>query len=182
MPDPTIADQIRDCVIRDYFTPNVTAEVIIDCLLTPRLSAIINTQCGLNTEYVAKKMSIPYATLRRDKRGCKIDYVLADDGTGYLTGLKATPCSDSERQLVHYEAVYAQWTFGTSLGKRLLKILGKEFNLGSLAARACDDTAFAKFFKESTRREPTQKGNAAIAFSCVRTMECARRSADCSKK
>lgn len=182
MRDTTIADQIHDCVIRDYFTPNVTAEVIIDCLLTPRLSAIINTQCGLKTEYVAKEMSIPYATPRRGNRGCKIDYVLADDGAVYLTELKTTPSSGSERQLAHYEAVCAQWTFGASLGKSLLKILSKEFHLGSLAASVCDDTAFAKFFKEITCREPTEKSNAAIALSCVRRMECAWRSANRSKK
>lgn len=182
MPNSSITDQIRDCVIRDYFTPNVTAEVIIDCLLTPKLAAIINAQCGLETEYVAKEMSIPYAKPRRDNRGCKIDYVLADDRTVYLTELKTTPSSGSDSQLVHYEAVCDQWTFGKSLGERLLKILAKEFSLGRVTARTGSDSAFAKFFKAITGREAGKEGNAAIALSCVRTMECAWRSANRSKK
>lgn len=169
-------------MIRDYFTPNVTAEVIIDCLTTPKLSEIINAQCDLQTEYVAKEMSIPYATPRRDSRGCKIDYVLADADAVYLTEFKTTPSSGSDRQLVHYEAVCGQWNFGKSLGKRLLEILAKEFSLGSLASRASDDSAFTEFFRKITRREPGPSGNVDIALECVRTIQCAWRSASRSKK
>lgn len=178
---PVIAGQIRDCVIRDYFTPNVTAEVVIGCLLTPKLPHIINAQCGLDTVYVAKEMSVPTQS-HKDNRGCKIDYVLADNDTVYLTELKTTPSSGSNSQLVHYEDACSQWTFGESLGKRLLKILANEFSLGRITAKVCNDGGFASFFEAITRRKPGKDGNAELAMRCVKTIECAWRSASRSKK
>lgn len=182
MENATLIDLVRKCVTRDYYTPNVTAETTIGCLLTPRLAQIVNAQCGLHVSYVAKEMSLPYAKERSDNRGCKIDFVLADDERVYLTELKTTPSSISEGQLEHYEAVCGQWTFGESMGKRLLKILSKEFSNGRVTEKMCNDGAFARLFKEIVGREPEAGGNAEAAQECVRTMEYAWRSWDRSKK
>ena len=37
-----LVQEIKKCVVNDYFTPNIKAEVILDTLLTPYVSEIIN--------------------------------------------------------------------------------------------------------------------------------------------
>ena len=182
MGDASLGDLVKKYVIRDYFTPNVTAETIIGCLLTPRLAQIVNRQCELETSYVAKEMSIPYATQRTDNRGCKIDFVLADDNSVYLTELKTTPSSLNENQLARYDAICKQWTFGESLGRRLLNILAKEFSLGRVTDKMCSDGAFAQFFKKIMRREPGASGNTESALERVKATEYAWRPWDRSRK
>ncbi|WP_165076331.1 MULTISPECIES: hypothetical protein [unclassified Desulfovibrio] len=182
MEEASISEIVRDCVIRDYFTPNVTAETTIGCLIRPRLAYIVNRQCGLKTIYVAKEMSIPLAAQHRDNRGFKIDYVLADDACVYLTELKTTPASISATQLAHYEAACGQWTFGESLGKQLLKILAKEYPLGRIKESAGDDGAFARCFKRITNCDAGETGNVERALECVRTLEYAWRPSNRSKK
>lgn len=180
--EKSLKEIVVEYTTRAYFTPNVTAETVVGCLLTPRIEYVVNCQCKLDTCYVAKEMSIPYPEQRRDNRGCKIDFVLADKDFAYLTELKTTPSSISEGQLMHYEALCEKWTFGESLGKRLLKILAKEFELGRVREKMCGDKAFGEFFRKIVRREPQASGNTERAQECVRTMEYAWHSWDRSKK
>lgn len=161
-----VTRMIREAVAREYLTPNMPAEVIIDCFLRPRLADVINPQCGLEAGYVAKEMPIPYAEPRNGNRGCKIDYVLADDGAVYLTELKTTPSSRKDAQLRHYLAVCGKGSFGEVLGRRLIGILAGEN--GVAAGTAGDDRAFAELFTRITGREPGESGNVDFAMGHIR--------------
>ncbi len=41
-PENDLVKEIKNWVVNDYFTPNIKAEVILDTLLTPYVSEIIN--------------------------------------------------------------------------------------------------------------------------------------------
>lgn len=161
-----VTQMIREAVAREYLTPNMPAEVIIDCFLRPRLADVINRQCGLKAAYVAKEMPIPYAEPRNDNRSCKIDYVLADDDAVYLTELKTTPSSRKDSQLRHYLAVCEKGKFGKALGQHLIGILAREN--GIKAEIAGNDRGFGELFKRITGKQAEESGNVNIAMSIIR--------------
>jgi len=53
----TLESVIREWVVKDYFTPNIKAEVILDTLLSKYIHELVE-----GTTLVAKEMSIPRGT------------------------------------------------------------------------------------------------------------------------
>jgi len=117
-------DKLKTWVINDYFTPNIKAEVILDTLLTPYVAEIINRQCGLETVFVTKEMSILDES-RRDNRGEKIDYILAGVDAVYMVELKTTKGSIKPKQARKYWLNCEGKTFKEVFGRKLLSIVSK---------------------------------------------------------
>ena len=122
----TLESVIREWVVKDYFTPNIKAEVILDTLLSKYIHELVE-----GTTLVAKEMSIPRGDLF-GSIGTKIDYVLAGDKV-YLIELKTTDSSDNDEQAGKYleECQSQEKSFGDKIGRQLLSILNKKavFNL-----------------------------------------------------
>lgn len=124
-------DTFKTWVVKDYFTPNIKAEVVLDTLLTPYLPKILHSQYPeIDAVYLTKEMSLRKPRPEQeseDNLGPKIDYVLADRHRDcvYLVELKTTDSSLDPGQSSRYAALTAQGenTFGEILGKRLLSIL-----------------------------------------------------------
>ena len=50
MPEKTLRQIICDQVVNDYFTPNIKAEVILDTLLTPYSTQIVQGQPDISVQ------------------------------------------------------------------------------------------------------------------------------------
>ena len=126
----TLESVIREWVVKDYFTPNIKAEVILDTLLTPYIKQMLKAQLNIDAKLLTKEMSIKDID-GTDDRGAKIDYVLEDNDTVYLVELKTTKGSINSDQAKRYiENCYDNGkvkTFGLVLGDKLLNIMGKKF-------------------------------------------------------
>lgn len=127
----TLKETIEQQVVNDYFTPNIKAEVILDTLLTPYISQIIRTQCGIDAKLLTKEMSME-DVLSENDRGAKIDYVLEDDKNVYLVELKTTTGSIKKKQVIRYlqhccGPKHEPKTFGDVFGKKLLKLINKYY-------------------------------------------------------
>lgn len=129
-------DHIKTWLLNDYYTPNITAEVILDTLLTPYVPGIIRTQCGTLGElvFVTKEMSIleTDGDSRYGNRGTKIDYILAENDGGedtpvYLVELKTTDSSLKKEQASRYLKNCRDGCFGTVFGDQLLRIVQGTF-------------------------------------------------------
>lgn len=180
--EDSLRDIIFNSVICDYYTPNVKVEPIIDCMLTHGLATIINRLCGLKTSYITKEMSIPDLQPGSTNMDSKIDYVLADDTTVYLTELKTTPSSGSDKQIEHYLGLCENFKFGNSLGKRLLDILCKYFKK-KMPDSLYNDEGFAWLFREIVRKTvPNGMSYGRIAQDFVRENGYAWKSWERSKK
>lgn len=122
--------QIKERVVNDYFTPNIKAEVILNTLLTPYITKIIESQMGAQVgslTSLTKEMSIQEKG-GPDNRGTKIDYVLEDEKSCvYLVELKTTNGSISSNQIGRYIDNCCGKTFGEALGDKLLKIVRDKF-------------------------------------------------------
>ena len=122
--------QIKERVVNDYFTPNIKAEVILNTLLTPYITKIIESQMGAQVgslTSLTKEMSIQEKG-GPDNRGTKIDYVLEDEKSCvYLVELKTTNGSISSNQIGRYIDNCCGKTFGEALGDKLLKIVREKF-------------------------------------------------------
>ena len=121
----TMRDKIKKWVVNDYFTPNIKAEVILDTLLTPYIAGIIKDQCGVDAVFVTKEMSV-FDESRKDKKGEKIDYILADENTAYLVELKTTDGRINPEQAKKYLRNCEGKTFGDVFGRRLMDIMCKK--------------------------------------------------------
>lgn len=123
-----LAKTIKKCVVSDYFTPNIKAEVILDTLLTPYIHKL-----SPGIELIAKEMSIPKWKGSEEEtiygiHGPKIDYVLAGAGqkSVYLVELKTTLGSLDDGQAENYLKSCGQNVrFGEVLGNQLLSLLQK---------------------------------------------------------
>lgn len=162
MPEKTLEQIICDQVVRDYFTPNIKAEVILDALLTPYMEQILETYmkqkgCRIQARFLAKEMSIPDPDKGDEESGNnagpKIDYVLAGGGTIYLVELKTTHSSEDRSQAEKYQKLCKDkgTTFGSKLGKRLLSILGRSFHIGDSSSMK---DAWEKIWAKRTKFEP----------------------------
>lgn len=132
-------EKIKKWVVNDYFTPNIKFEVILDALLTPYITEIVQEQCGIKgLEFITKEMSIKDD--REDNRGKKIDYLLADDSFVYMVELKTTEESIEEEQWKHYITYcYGEGkNFGNVFGEKLIAI-GKKQCEGSLSGNLEQD-------------------------------------------
>lgn len=91
MPKETLEEIICEWAVKDYFTHNIKAEVILDTLLTPYVKDILAghlvDQIHGNLRFLTKEMSLG-DDKTSDIRGAKIDYVLTDDEHVYLVELK----------------------------------------------------------------------------------------------
>ena len=136
MCETTLAKTIRECVVNDYFTPSIKAEVILDTLLTPYVAEIVNAQSELRMELVAKEMSVLDTEQTKQnstygKKGTKIDYILAGETFVYLVELKTTDGSIKEKQARRYLSNCRSKTFGAVFGDKLLDILNQTFKNAS---------------------------------------------------
>lgn len=134
----SMRDKIKRWTVNDYFTPNIKAEVILDTLLTPYITEIIEDQMGTKVgklTLLTKEMSIQEAG-GKDDRGAKIDYVLEDEKKYiYLVELKTTNGSVYNSQVERYvknccdQISGTVKTFGEVIGDKLLSIIGKRYPL-----------------------------------------------------
>lgn len=116
-------EEIKRWVVNDYFTPNIKAEVILDTLLTPYIEELVKNQCGLDgVKFITKEMSIKDD--REDKRGKKIDYLLADSRFVYMVELKTTKGSIKKKQWKTYfnYCLGEGRDFGTVFGEKMIEI------------------------------------------------------------
>ncbi len=133
-------DKIRESVVRDYFTPNIKAEVILDTLLTPYVAEILQNQSQSSFKgelcYITKEMSVresekPKKVPRYGKRGTKIDYVLGDEEVIYLVELKTTDSGTKTEQADEQAGRYLKncrgKTFGQVFGNKLLNVMKGAF-------------------------------------------------------
>lgn len=127
-----LSEKITQWVVNDYFTPSIKAEVILDMLLTHYVAEIVNRQCGLDTVFVTKEMSV-YDEAQRElnaaygNMGTKIDYILADREAVYLAELKTTDSSIDKTQANRYLTNCKSRTFGEVFGRKLLEIVRDSF-------------------------------------------------------
>lgn len=127
-------DYIKKWMLNDYYTPSITAEVILDTLLTPYVPGIIRAQCGVQvgeSVFVTKEMSILEAG-GDSNRGAKIDYILAGDDSSEdtpvcLVELKTTDSSLKKDQAARYLKNCGDGCFGTVFGDHLLRIVQGAF-------------------------------------------------------
>ena len=130
-------DNIKECIVNDYFTPNIKAEVILNALLTPYIANIIKEQashpmdgsrCPFTGELalIAKEMSV-IELGKEGNIGTKIDYVLGDDKWVYLVELKTTDSSINKDQAERYLDNCRGKTFGDVFGNKLLSIMQDAF-------------------------------------------------------
>lgn len=121
--------KIMELVVNDYFTPNIRTEVILDCLLTEYIAAIVKAQLKNQVDgtltFLTKEMSINDG--RGDNRGTKIDYVLEGDTNVYMVELKTTKGSINTVQAEQYTRNFCGKTFGEALGNKLLELLTDKF-------------------------------------------------------
>ena len=189
----TLSEKITQLVVNDYFTPNIKAEVILDTLLTNYIAKIVKDQMGTKVgklTFLTKEMSIEEADTDDqdtksdsssedenegggDDRGAKIDYVLEEEnGCVYLVELKTTKGSISNKQIGRYIKNCCGETFGTAMGEKLLRIIGKNYltdktwTVENLAIRfqtvtaGCSGTTNeerARFYLKTTGRASTNK-------------------------
>lgn len=128
----SLSDTITKWVVNDYFTPNIKAEVILDTLLTPYITQIVQGQLGKqvgNLTFLTKEMSISDED-SKNNQGSKIDYVLEDETFVYLVELKTTKGSINTNQAKRYiqNCYGTDKTFFMVLGKRLMDIMDMEFS------------------------------------------------------
>lgn len=131
---------IKKWTINDYYTPAVKAEVILDMLLSPYIAEVVADQLGDQIHgklrLVTKEMSISNDQKDSDL-GSKIDYILSDDVNVYLVELKTSNDSIKGEQAKRYvtncladKGKGDPETFGSVLGKQLVRILWKKMDLG----------------------------------------------------
>ena len=140
-------DKIRELVVRDYFTPNIKAEVVLDTLLTPYVAKIIKNQrervFGGDGDFdgelvfITKEMSVRESEESKNgseygNRGIKIDYVLGDKKTIYLVELKTTGSGiDPEQAERYFDNCRGEdgkpKTFGEVFGNKLLSVMKESF-------------------------------------------------------
>lgn len=128
----TLSEQITQLVVSDYFTPNIKAEVILDMLLTPYITELIQTGCEEIKEelrFITKEMSL--GTEHENNQGSKVDYVLAGTQFVYLIELKTTNSSINDKQAQRYRRCCEDnKTFGQVFGKKLLDIMEDRWRWG----------------------------------------------------
>lgn len=164
----SLSDTITKWVVKDYFTPNIKAEVILDTLLTPYIPRILKDQLDIDAEFLTKEMSLRGVQDdegQESNRGSKIDYVLADKQKDiiYLVELKTTDSSVNGEQLLLYASLVNEpTTFGAVLGERLLKILMKSFQLDDLEGTGDDrlKDAWKKIWNKRKNYVPKDKNPA----------------------
>lgn len=124
--------QIKKWVVNDYFTPNIKAEVILDTLLTPYITELIQTGCKEIKEelrFITKEMSL--GTEHKNNQGSKVDYILAGAQFVYLIELKTTNSSINDKQAQRYRRCCEDnKTFGQVFGKKLLDIMEDQWRWG----------------------------------------------------
>ena len=140
-------NRIKELVVKDYFTPNIKAEVVLDTLLTPYVAKIIENQrervFGRDGDFdgelvfITKEMSVRESEESKNgpeygNRGIKIDYVLGDKKTIYLVELKTTGSGiDSEQAKRYLDNCRGEdgktKTFGTVFGNKLLSVMKEAF-------------------------------------------------------
>lgn len=129
-------NRIRELVVKDYFTPNIKAEVILDTFLTPYVAELLRNQSessfGEELTYITKEMSVRESERPRDvsrygKRGTKIDYVLGDEKAIYVVELKTTGSGMKPEQARRYLKNCQGKTFGQVLGNKLLNVMKGAF-------------------------------------------------------
>lgn len=120
-----IYEILAEKIIRDYYTANIKAEVILDMILTPVISKILtvigqnNKDLGINgnMRLVAKEFPVlkPKSCaktsgeeLKKDDedqynyRNCNADYLMCDKGSVYFVELKTTQQSFDCDQMMNY--------------------------------------------------------------------------------
>ena len=98
-------DMVREWTVRDYWTPGIKAEVILDMLLSEFVADIVGQKLKQEVILLAKEFPIPASDKEKSLSNAKVDYLLGCPGTGdlpgilYLTELKTSPKSYKEKQL-----------------------------------------------------------------------------------
>lgn len=94
-------------VVKDYFTANIKAEVILDTILTPVISEILTTVYK-DTQGEMRLIAKEFPILKKNGKGKKeyrswnADYLMCDDEIVYWVELKTTQGSVGKRQKDRY--------------------------------------------------------------------------------
>ncbi len=136
----TVCDILKKSIISDYYTANIKAEVIFDMLLTARIEIVMEKIFGKQFKLLAKEMPI----LKRNgnytngsdikeyvnRRGTKVDYVLASENNIFLVELKTSKSSleiDQANEYLNRLYLDNKWIDFSELLKQLEFILMYSF-------------------------------------------------------
>ncbi len=110
-----IHEILTEYIIRDYYTPNIKAEVILDMILTPVIGEILtvigrsNTDLGINGKMRLLAKEFPMlkskscAKTSGKYRTCNADYLMCDKKSVYFVELKTTQQSLDDGQMKNYQ-------------------------------------------------------------------------------
>lgn len=114
-----IYEKLAENIIRDYFTPNIKAEVLLDTILTPVIGDILtivgqkNQELGISGEmkFIAKEFPMLKSRFgdqtgkeksKDNYRSCNVDYLMCDEKSVYFVELKTTQESLDRDQMINY--------------------------------------------------------------------------------
>ncbi len=107
-----IYERLAENIIRDYFTPNIKAEVLLDTILTPVIGDILtvvgqkNKNLGINGEMKLLAKEFPMLKVPKEDeinyRNCNADYLMCDAESVYFVELKTTQESLDCDQMINY--------------------------------------------------------------------------------
>lgn len=138
-----IYERLAENIIRDYFTPNIKAEVILDMILTPVISEILtivgqkNKELGISGDmkFIAKEFPMLKSRFgdqtskeesKNNYRSCNVDYLMCDEESVYLVELKTTQDSLDLKQMENYQKYLAACEdekFSDVFGADFIKLL-----------------------------------------------------------
>ena len=121
------AQDIINSIVNDYYTAGIKAEVLIDMLLTPVLTRILNDckKVAGKWEFITKEFPV-LKNENGDFRNYNADYLICNDERIYLIELKTNTSSEDKKQIARYLKLLKQCdgkSFNETLGQDFCKLL-----------------------------------------------------------
>lgn len=152
-------EKLAENIIRDYFTPNIKAEVILNMILTPVIGDILtiagqkNKGLGISGEMTLIAKEFPMLKSRfgdqtsgekskNNYRSCNVDYLMCDAESVYFVELKTTQESLDCNQMKNYLKYLADFAgcedekFSDVSGADFIKLLYHVSRTGHLSNHA----------------------------------------------
>lgn len=149
-------EKLAENIIRDYFTPNIKAEVILDMILTPVIGDILtiagkkNKGLGISGKMTLIAKEFPMLKSRfggqtsgekskNNYRSCNVDYLMCDAESVYFVELKTTQGSLDRDQMINYRKYIADCEdekFSDVSGTDFIKLLNHVSWTGHLSNHA----------------------------------------------
>lgn len=121
------AQVIINSIVNDYYTAGIKAEVLIDMLLTPVLTRMLNDckKVSGKWEFITKEFPIIDQD-SKDFRNYNADYLICNAERVYLVELKTNSSSEGKKQIARYLKLLKRCdgkSFNETLGQDFCKLL-----------------------------------------------------------